>query len=82
MNGYCRNTSASYAGRIKANMVCAGGAGVDTCQGDSGGPFTVQEGGQHSLVGIVSFAFGCASVRTIVYIDFIVLRSLAILVCL
>jgi len=63
IGGYCRNSTGSYAGRIKENMVCAEGAGADSCQGDSGGPFTVQEGGQHSLVGVVSFAFGCASVN-------------------
>ncbi|XP_037916198.1 trypsin delta-like [Hermetia illucens] len=45
-------------GKIYPNMICAGDdiGGKDACQGDSGGPLTV--GG--TLVGIVSWGYGCA----------------------
>jgi len=45
---------------ITEGMLCAGGVGgEDGCQGDSGGPLTVDMGGQHVLVGDVSWGNGC-----------------------
>jgi len=47
---------------ITSDMFCAGGEeGKDACGGDSGGPLTVadSQSGVHTLVGAVSFGFGC-----------------------
>lgn len=51
----CRSAYGSDA--ISDRMICAADSGKDSCQGDSGGPLA-SEG---SLVGIVSWGYGCAA---------------------
>lgn len=53
----------AYSGSITDVMVCAGHlnkSGEDSCQGDSGGPLTRGFGKSATLVGVVSWGYGCA----------------------
>ena len=54
---------AKYEGKIFGDMICGVNSGRGQCQGDGGGPFTVEENGQHILVGVTSWALGCAKVN-------------------
>ncbi len=60
-NDVC-NEPASYAGKIKDGMMCAGhkDGGIDSCQGDSGGPLVLRSAFGPVLYGVVSWGSGCA----------------------
>jgi len=55
-NEVCNNVY----GSINDLHICAMDAGKDSCQGDSGGPLVVKENDRWTLIGVVSFGYGCA----------------------
>ncbi|XP_068127203.1 transmembrane protease serine 11D-like [Hyperolius riggenbachi] len=68
-----------YGTSIRPSMLCAGYAAgkIDSCQGDSGGPLVAtQSNHRWTLIGIVSFGYGCAlQNRPGVYSNVTYLRS-------
>merc|ERR1719244_1008275 len=61
-NAECRGSTTAYRpSQITDQMICAAFAGRDSCQGDSGGPLvTADSNGFYTLIGVVSWGYGCA----------------------
>ena len=64
VNVFADGDCGSWNGQMTADMICAGvkEGGKNSCRGDSGGPLIASDpmrNGAMSLIGVVSFGFGC-----------------------
>nr|API81376.1 venom toxin [Hemiscorpius lepturus] len=61
-NAYSTLASRSIPKGVTSQFICAGDpeGGKDACQADSGGPLMMPSSSEWTIVGIVSFGYGCA----------------------
>merc|ERR1711874_241894 len=64
-NAQCTRSPYIYTGNVITDrMLCATASGKDACHGDSGGPLVTKEsGGYYTVIGVVSWGYGCAEAR-------------------
>ncbi|RYZ69922.1 MAG: serine protease [Proteobacteria bacterium] len=55
-----RDCSNAYGSQIYDGNICAYAEATDACQSDSGGPLFSYDGKKMTLVGVVSYGYGCA----------------------
>lgn len=57
----CMESQVYGEDKLTSGMFCAGylAGGIDSCQGDSGGPMVCSSRDRSTLLGIISWGYGC-----------------------